>query len=245
MNRKIFVTFSNTPHCVENLETYRKAIENSDIYVPVMGGKAAYKGDNLFFKSIMGDDMGGLENVSKANGYINEHSVIFCIGNNLDKIEADYIGFCHYRRLIDLPEDIAPDSNTIYAIKMKIDQPMGIQFMLSHMPNTVREFTDFIQQYIFSMDRETVESLKRFLVSDEIFFGDLFIMHRDLFKKYFEMISTVYNIIFRMLRVFFNYSDRSYGFILERMNSFIIQRMLETDSSLKIDGLKYMPIGEF
>ena len=248
---KIFVTYSNTPACIEFGNTmHKKFLKQPDIYIPILGGKALYTGNNKFLKYMQGDDIG--ENISTLNPYINEHTVIYWVGKHLDKIKDDYIGFCHYRRLFNIPEEneIIPSTgnsqlneNTIYINKMTFGISNGLYFLLNHDPNTVRTFSEFIQKFIRTFPNN-VNDFVSFLNSNILFSGNMFIMHKNLFKKYMEIILPIYNILFNMIYQFPNVSDRSFGFILERMTTYVILQIANLNSNVKIEQGNYIKLGD-
>jgi hypothetical protein len=240
---KIFVTYSNTPNCLEfGNKMHDKFLEQKDKYIPMLGGKKNYNGNNEFLKSLDGDDT--FNNISVLNPYINEHTIIYWAGNNLDKIYTDYIGFCHYRRLFDIPDNEQPDENTIYVNEMQFGISNALYFLINHDPNTVRNFSEFIQKFIRTNDKHVVNQFVNFLNSNLLFSANMFIMHKNLFKEYMKIINPIYNIIFNMITPFPNVNDRSYGFILERLNSFVIYKLIADNKNIKFKQGKYVKLGD-
>lgn len=240
---KIFVTYSNTPNCIEyGNAPNSQFLKNPAKFIPILGGKQLYKGNNNFFNKMLGDNTGN--NISKFNPYINQHSVIYWVGNNLDKVNDEYIGFCHYRRLFDIPDNESIDKNTIYVNNMQCGISNALYFLINHDPNTVRIFSEFCQKYIRSNSSQIINEFITFLNSNNLYSGNMFIMHRDQFKEYMKLINPIYNILFSMIYPFPNVSDRSYGFILERLTSFIIFKMSLNNKNLKIKQGKYVKLGD-
>lgn len=249
---KIFVTYSNTPACIEfGNKMHKEFLKQPDVFIPILGGKALYTGNNKFLKSMQGDDIG--ENISVLNPYINEHTVIFWVGKHLNEIEDEYIGFCHYRRLFNIPEEqneIIPstnisqlDENTIYINKMTFGISNALYFLLNHDPNTVRTFSEFIQKFIRTFPNN-VNDFVSFLNSNTLFSGNMFIMHKNQFKKYIEIIIPIYNILFSMIYQFPNVNDRSFGFILERMTTYVILQMMQENKNIQIKQGNYKKLGD-
>ena len=239
---KIFVTYSNTPNCIEfGDKPHEKFLKNPDTFIPILGGKSLYKGNNKFLNSIQGDNIGN--NISSLNPYINEHTVIYWVGQHLDEIKDDYIGFCHYRRLFDIPNNEQAAENKIFVNQMKFSISNGLYFLINHDPNTVRTFSEFIQKFMRTSNQNMTNILS-FLNSNVLFSGNMFIMHKNQFKKYIEIMTPIYNIIFNMIYPFPNVNDRSFGFILERMTTFVILQMLQKDRNIQIKQGNYEKLGD-
>lgn len=243
MQTKIFVTYSNTPNCIElGNKPHPNFLEQPNKFIPILGGKELYKGNNEFLKNMQGDNVG--KNISALNPYINEHSVIYWVGNNLDKIDADYIGFCHYRRLFDIPKNEKIDENTIYVNKMHFGIGNALYFLINHDPNTVRVFSEFIQKFLRVYDEKIVNLFITFLNSNLLYSGNMFIMHKNKFKEYMQIIDPIYNILFNSIYPFPNTSDRSVGFILERLTTFVIMLMEQKNPALKIKQGNYVKLDD-
>lgn len=249
---KIFVTYSNTPNCIEyGNKLHDEFLKKPDVFTPILGGKELYKGNNTFLKSMQGDNVGN--NVSVLNPYINEHTVIYWVGQHLDEIKDDYIGFCHYRRLFDVPDQnqVIPstnnnnlDKNTIYVNKMSFSVSNGVYFLINHDPTVVRALSEFFQKIFRSNNNFFTNSFISFLNSNILYSANMFIMHRDRFKEYIKLITPIYNIIFSMIYPYPNVQDRSCSFILERVTSCIISMMQLQDDNIKIEQGKYVKLGD-
>lgn len=71
--------------------------------------------------NMIGDDTG--ENISNQNRYLNEMTALFWAWKNYDKLgNPDYLGFCHYRRVLDFNN---------YSKDYPIDPSLGIPFVNS------------------------------------------------------------------------------------------------------------------
>ena len=191
---------------------------------------------------MQGDNEGN--NVSQLNPFINEHTIIYWVGQHLNQITDDYIGFCHYRRYFDVPENEQITPNTIYVNQMKFGISNALYFLLNHDPDVSRAFAEFIQKYMRIMDKQSVNYLISFLNSDILYSGNMFIMHRDQFKQYIKLITPIYNIIFNMIYPFPNVANRAASFILERVTSFIIIYMINTNKNLELKQGNYIKLGD-
>lgn len=243
MNTNIFVTYSNTPNCVQyGNKPHDEFLKQPNKFIPIFGGKALYTGNNTFLNNIIGDDTGN--HVSVLNPYINQHSVIYWVGNNLQNIKGDYIGFCHYRRLFDIPDNETIDQDTIYINKMEFTVSNSVYFLLNHDPNTVRTFSEFIQKYIRTNKIDNVNGFIEFLNSNIFFSGNMFIMHKTQFAEYMNLMAPIYNILYNMIFPFPNTADRAVSFILERMTTFVILQMQKNNPNIKIKQGKYVKLGD-
>lgn len=126
-----------------------------------------------------GDDTGN--SISYLNPYINEHTVIYWVYEHLNEINDDYIGFCHYRRLFDVPENETLNKNTIFINPLGLSTSMSTQFLMNHDPHVIRTFGEFIRKF---MNNDNIQFLARFLESKILFSANMFIMHKDRFKQY-------------------------------------------------------------
>lgn len=107
------MTFFKRRPLVKILVCYHKKDElfKNDILVPIhCGRKIAFENSkdgkitkeeyNWLLKNTIGDDTG--ENISELNREVNEWSAIYWAWKNYDKLQnPEYIGLCHYRRLLD------------------------------------------------------------------------------------------------------------------------------------------------
>ena len=189
-----------------------------------------------------GDNEG--KNVSVLNPYINEHTVIYWVGQHLNEIQDDYIGFCHYRRYFDIPENEKIHENTIYINQMNFSISNTLYYLINHDPNVCRTLSEFIQKFMRSTDQKTLNQFFSFLDSKILFSGNMFIMHRNKFKEYMKIIIPIYQIIFNMIYPFPNVADRSTSFLLGRITSFIILKMAQDDSNIKIKQGNYIKLGD-
>jgi len=120
----------------------------------------------------------------------------------------------------------------------------SVYFLLNHDPNTNRTFSEFVQRYIRISDNKSVNEFIYFLNSNILYSGNMFIMHKNQFKEYMKLMTPIYNILFNMICPFPNTTDRAFGFILERMTSFVILKMQNNNKNLKIKQGKYIKLGD-
>ena len=99
---KIFVTYHN-----DNYPIFK-----NEVFEPIYCGLDLYDGKT----SLLGDNTG--DNISKKNRMYCENTAHYWVWKNyLDKAEEDYIGFCHYRRFLDLSKISASEEVGMYVLK--------------------------------------------------------------------------------------------------------------------------------
>ncbi len=136
------------------------------------------------------------------------------------KTDAEYIGFCHYRRFFDIPDGEKLDKNVIYANSLQVKCSNSTYFLLTHDPKVPEKFTEFLQKYIRTRTNAILEY--------------------SLMCKFLDLNFFYSAIIFNMIIPFPNYQDRSYGFILERMSAYALFKMQALDKNLDIKQGKYL-----
>jgi len=99
---KIFVTYHN-----DNYPIFK-----NEVFEPIYCGLDLYDGKT----SLLGDNTG--DNISKKNRMYCENTAHYWVWKNyLDKAEEDYIGFCHYRRFLDLSKISDSEEVGMYVLK--------------------------------------------------------------------------------------------------------------------------------
>lgn len=101
-NLKIFVTYHN-----DNYPIFK-----NEVFEPIYCGKDLYDGET----SLIGDNTG--DNISSKNRMYSENTAHYWVLKNyIDSAEEEYIGFCHYRRILDLTK-ISPTQDVgMYVLK--------------------------------------------------------------------------------------------------------------------------------
>jgi hypothetical protein len=124
-NLKIFVAYHN-----ENYPIFK-----SDIFEPIFCGKSLCDRD----VDMLCDNTG--DNISDKNRMYSENTAHYWVLKNyLDTSEEDYIGFCHYRRIIDL-EKISPEENVgMYVLKYE-----NLKYVFDDMKG--KNYNDKIKEY--------------------------------------------------------------------------------------------------
>ena len=239
---KILVTYSNTPNCIESVIEHNGMNPAFDrkVYIPVLGSSATYTGKNNFFKSILHDDDG--ENISKFNQSLNEYSVIYWAGKNYEKLDnPEYIGHCHYRRMLAVESEDDLDEHTIIVNQFKLKTPISTQLLAYHSPNVAEVFSAYTFKFISTFPNEANDFVN-WMSGDEFFACHMFIMHKSLFFKYSELMIKYINVLMPLVYQFPNIQDRSTTFIPERLTSYVISKMLREDPTLKAKQGKYIKL---
>lgn len=241
---KILVTYSNTPNCCESVSEHNGMNEafNKDIYVPVLGGAELYKGKNEFFNSILHDNTG--ENISTINPNVNEFSVLYWAYHNYEKIGSpEYIGHCHYRRMISIKSDDDLNENTIFVNQYQNSVPLGTQFLLTHTPNVVNTFSQF--SYSFMKNNPDDLNLYVSWLSQSVLFGyNMFIMHKDMFFKYMKEMIKYFGLLCPYIFTIATIPDRGPAFVIERITSYVISKMSIEDTSIVLKQGIYTKLDE-
>lgn len=86
MNSKIFVCTYNEHPVISN-----------ELYIPIQVGAANNSEDICFLKDNMGE-----EHISSKNSYYSEQSAVYWVWKNIK--DVDYVGFCHYRKMLCLTD---------------------------------------------------------------------------------------------------------------------------------------------
>lgn len=245
MNKlKILVTYSNTPNCVESVLKHNGMHPsfNQNKYIPVLASAETYTGNNTFFKNILHDNDG--DNISIFNQSLNEYTVLYWAHKNYNKIgNPEYVGHCHYRRMFDVDNNINLDKNTIFINQYKMNIPIATQVFIDHTPNVAEVFSAYTYKFIRTFPNEANEFI--YWMSQNIFFAwHNFIMHRDRFFKYMELMTKYIQLLMPLIYQFPNNQDRSTTFIPERLTSFVIWKMANTDKSIKLYQGEYTKLDD-
>ena len=236
-------------------------VPKNSIYVPIQVGakNASQKFD------MISDDSG--DNISELNPYYCELTAQYWVWKNT---EADYYGFCHYRRYFIFNEkykfknihyfDIMNDDllkelqitddekikNTIEESDIIVPQRdyFNLYDHYKSSPNHHIEDLDFVLDIIKRIYPEYRKSIKKVLKMHHTYFLNMYILKADIFKDYC-------NWLFPILEEFHkskDYSDasiiekRTPGFLAERLFSIYFCHLQLTKKDLKI---KELPVAFF
>lgn len=243
---------------IKILVSYHKPAKliKDDVWTPIKVGNALnWDPDNL-----IEDNVG--ENISHLNASYNELTAIYWAWKNYDKLgNPDFIGFCHYRRVLVFSEMIA-SSHTIdinydkqeslfEAIKYKkswleklllnndciswcvVDKKYSVK---EQYKKSSRE-GEHVYQDLLDVEKIIEKDFpqyriaaKNYLNGNSHYFGNVFVLRKDLFFEYCEF-------IFKAIKIFLSLHDdfdkRSPWlqrlFISERLTGIFITRLKETE----------------
>lgn len=143
-NVKIFLSYhKNTP------------LYESDVFQPIQVGKALSNID----LGILGDDVG--DNISSLNPYFCELTAYyFVLKNYINNCDEDYIGFAHYRRLIDLTNVSEVPIPAIYGLNYSNSKKVFESFYNYNLYDSCQSF-DIILPCKAYMYKDTVNPVLR------------------------------------------------------------------------------------
>lgn len=201
-------------------------ISDKDIYIPIFGGKALYRGDSPVLLSMKGDDTG--DNISKLNPYINEISVFYWAWKHYDEIgNPDFIGVNHYRRFIEWSESDL-DGKTVLAHDVKLGKSIYEQYSEGHVKEDLDVFSKHLDEDVLETKFEK-DSWKHFMKRTHFHNNNMFVMPKEVFFDYMTFMQKCIDVCVKMLR---NneidlmrkdvYQRRAYSFLLERMTGFYL-----------------------
>lgn len=209
MNIKIFVLQHapcKLPDCYSDRSTY----------VPIQCGRAI----NPTIPNILGDDTG--DNISPLNARYNEMTAIYWIAKHYDEIgNPDYVGFDHYRRFLNWrPEWLKPQM--VIARKWFSWRTLYNQYKTCH---DIRNLDTFIVAFNKRFGADYPD-FKKYWKTHFFHICNIFIMHRDNFRRYATFIIGCIDLIRELenLNTFSKapnkYQARTPSFILEEMTSY-------------------------
>lgn len=188
---------------------------DKSIYTPIQCGRAV----NKEISGIIGDNTG--DNISELNACFNEMTAIYWIAHHYDKLQnPEYIGFSHYRRYLNWEKEML-SPRTVVARKWFSWRPLRNQYACCHDIKDLDEFSRLFKEVFSNGEYEDYDDYWK---THFFYICNIFIMHRDNFKRYAEFILKCINILKNSS--IGNSPDprhkRAPSFILERMTSFWI-----------------------
>lgn len=217
----------------------------SDIYEPIHLGRAlateASKDGEIsqedyqwMLDNMIGDDTG--DNISKENRKYCELTGLYWAWKNYDKLgNPDYIGLCHYRRVINV-DNLNTGADVYIAPVWKSPETALIQYKNFHKSN---EF-DIALEIISSDYPEYKESALKYCNSNNLHLLNIFVMKREIFFDYvswlFEILSKIEQKISYEYRSF--QSLRGIACVAERLQDIYVLK-------LKSEGYKIEEVALF
>lgn len=201
-------------------------LDHPELYVHIHGGRAASNDRSPFLMSMQGDDTG--DNISRFNAQVNEYSVMYWAWKHYDEIgNSDYIGLNHYRRAFTQSDiDVALNYEASFYENI-IGRPNAIgntlfeHFSANH-PSLATRTIGFLQ-----CNQQLQHLAKCMLSSKCLFPKNMFIMRK---VRFFEMMTFLDAIVFKMLKSEQFNAPREIGFVSERITSLCFESLLHMNA---------------
>ncbi len=204
-----------------------------DIFVPIHVGRACPSSlteeeQNWMHENMSGDNTG--DNISELNPYFCEMTAIYWAWKNYDLLgNPEYIGLCHYRRIINKEDCINAVNFDITASVWESPVSIRQQFIDGH-------HTDDLDQAVAMLDPSFHDISKDYLSQNKGYFYNIFIMEKEIF---FEYCKTIFPILFKIhehinYSEYTQYNQRMPGFIAERLTGIFIKNKEKSTSIQKI-----------
>ena len=214
----------------------------SDIYIPIHLGRsvatqaskdgviseADYK---WMLDNMIGDDTG--DNISCLNRYFSELTGIYWAWKNYDKLgNPEYIGFAHYRRMFKHKDIETAQQYDITAKYANFNKSIKVQFAAAHDIKYLNKAIDILG----NMYPEYKSDAKKYLNSQDGYWYNMFIMKKELFFEYCEIL---FNVLLDLHKKTKNHTVDSYqrmpGFVAERLTGVFITHKNKTCSVNNVD----------
>lgn len=176
-------------------------------------------------KNTIGDNTS--DNISLKNPNYCELTAQYWAWKNCN---ANYVGFCHYRRLFDLNNSkiskLLNEYDIILPRIFTLDCTVREQYNRDH----IKEDLDKTLEIIASKYPDYMEDAENVLNKKTIYFCNMFITNRELFNSYCEWL---FDILFELEKVTAisenKYQSRIFGFLSERLLNIFIEHVKRID----------------
>ena len=200
-----------------------------DVFVPIHLGRALATRSSKDGKinqddyrwmldNMIGDDTG--DNISHLNRHFAELTAIYWAWKNYDKLGSpDYIGFCHYRRIFS-PDDIKNAVN--YDITAPVERVYDGDNIKQQFSNV--HHTDDLVRATELLGKKYAKTAQGYLHQNHGYFYNMFIMKRDMFFEYCDLLFGVLMQIHKKIDYdkYTPYNQRMPGMIAERITGIFI-----------------------
>lgn len=204
-----------------------------DVFVPIHVGRncpssLTEEEQSWMQANMIGDDTG--DNISALNPHFCEMTAIYWAWKNYDLLgNPEYIGLCHYRRIISKEDCISAVNFDITASVWESPVSISQQFTNSHQ-------TDDLDQAVAMLDSSFNDISKKYLSQTKGYFQNIFIMKKEIFFEYCE---TIFPILFKIHKhtnysEYTQYNQRMPGFIAERLTGIFIKNKEKSTSVQQI-----------
>ncbi len=238
LDLKILVCFTDKLQ-----DEFKERISSSPYYIPILGGAMENRKNidfsDQFYKNILFDDEG--ENISNLNIFLNELTTIYWAWKNYDKINSEYIGFCHYRRFFneaEIEKAITQENIDIITGIRKITYPnLKRHYELCHNKDDFAILANVMNTMFTKENGQRSIYLEFVDMCGGIFMFpcNMFVMRKEDFFRYCKFLfSIIFNVIKNInLQNRDNYQRRSIGFMAERLTSLFFRIMMLNSYKIK------------
>ena len=176
-------------------------------------------------KNTIGDNTS--DNISLKNPNYCELTAQYWAWKNCN---ANYVGFCHYRRLFDLNNSKISKLLNEYDIILPRIFTLDCTVREQYNRNHIKEDLDKTLEIIASKYPDYMEDAENVLNKKTIYFCNMFITNRELFNSYCEWL---FDILFELEKVTVisenKYQSRIFGFLSERLLNIFIEHVKRID----------------
>lgn len=221
--------------------------KNKDIYIPINCGNLKvpeppkWIADHIVFEDDLPD------NIADKNARFNENTAIYAAWKNNLFGDADYVGHCHYGRLID-PKDL----EDINDYDLVVNEPIPMKFNIAALtgakePNivdtTVRmgyqichDISDFFNMENYVRSTPSGILFKEWAEEHSLFAPmNIFVMKKELFEEYCNFLFPILTKLDEgtILDGRDNYQKRVMAFLAERMFSLFAYTKMKQGKKVK------------
>ncbi len=258
-NCKIFVSYHKPAELIK-----------SNILTPIHVGRALAKNNPNYSwmkEHMIGDDTG--DNISEKNPNYCELTAQYWAWKNCD---ADYIGFFHYRRFLDLAdgageeiEKCNPENYIEYGWDTKNIQKLSKEYDIilpevyyvhpTDLPKDIMspykfykrdhniEDLDIIINIIKNDYPEFIPAMEDYLYGAQSVFFNMFIMRKDLFNNYCSWLFDILEKSEKYIKISENsYQKRVFGFLAERLLNIYVLYLQKENPMLKVLNTKLITV---
>lgn len=176
-------------------------------------------------KNTIGDNTS--DNISLKNPNYCELTAQYWAWKNCN---ANYVGFCHYRRLFDLNNSKISKLLNEYDIILPRISTLDCTVREQYKRDHIKEDLDKTLEIIASKYPDYMEDAENVLNKKTIYFCNMFITNRELFNSYCEWL---FDILFELEKVTVisenKYQSRIFGFLSERLLNIFIEHVKRID----------------
>lgn len=169
------------------------------------------------------------------NYWLNDFTMLLWIGQHIDEIDAEFIGCTNYRRQLDLSKINAMTERTVVvnACKMKRSE-----FELYALFHNIDDYVKLLLQPQLTIEDKAM--IVHQMGAKDMFWRNMFLMHRNMFKEYFVYAQRIRNALLSLkdqidLESRSQYQHRALAFLAERCTSaWLINKALKKEAQVLV-----------